>query len=275
MRDFKDKVCVISGAGSGIGQALAQQLARRGARLALSDIDTNNVQSTAARCTQLGADAVSYSLDVADRAAVFAHADEVAARFGTVNLVINNAGVAMHQTVLDTSIEDLEWIVAINFWGVVYGTKAFLPKLIDSRDGYLVNISSLFGLIAVPSQAAYNATKFAVRGFSEALRQEMLGAGQPVAVSCVHPGGIKTAIARSARVAASDDKQMLAERFERVARTSPERAARTIIRGIERNQARVLIGADARALDILARTLGSGYQSLVYRAAARAESAAR
>jgi NADP-dependent 3-hydroxy acid dehydrogenase YdfG len=214
--------------------------------------------------------AESYGLDVSDRAAVFAHADEVRERFGVVNLVVNNAGVAMHQDVLETSVEDYEWIMGINFWGVVYGTKAFLPHLIDSGDGHLVNISSLFGLIAVPGESGYNATKFAVRGFTEALRQEMLAAGHPVGVSCVHPGGIKTSIARSARVPGGDSTEV-ATSFEKIARLSPEQAAQIILRGVQRGRPRILVGGDARAVDLLQRVLGSGYQQLVYRAASRVE----
>jgi NAD(P)-dependent dehydrogenase (short-subunit alcohol dehydrogenase family) len=265
MKDFRGKVCVITGAGSGIGRALALDLGRRGARLAISDVNGEAAADTARLC---GAE--SYRLDVSDRAAVFTHAEEVRERFGVVNLVINNAGVAMHQDVLETSVEDYEWIMGINFWGVVYGTKAFLPHLIDSGDGHLVNISSLFGLIAVPGESGYNATKFAVRGFTEALRQEMLAAGHPVGVSCVHPGGIKTSIARSARVPGGDSTEV-ATSFEKIARLSPEQAAQIILRGVQRGRPRILVGGDARAVDLLQRVLGSGYQQLVYRAASRVE----
>jgi NAD(P)-dependent dehydrogenase (short-subunit alcohol dehydrogenase family) len=265
MKDFRGKVCVITGAGSGIGRALALDLGRRGARLAISDVNGEAAADTARLC---GAE--SYRLDVSDRAAVFTHAEEVRERFGVVNLVINNAGVAMHQDVLETSVEDYEWIMGINFWGVVYGTKAFLPHLIDSGDGHLVNISSLFGLIAVPGESGYNATKFAVRGFTESLRQEMLAAGHPVGVSCVHPGGIKTSIARSARVPGGDSTEV-ATSFEKIARLSPEQAAQIILRGVQRGRPRILVGGDARAVDLLQRVLGSGYQQLVYRAASRVE----
>lgn len=265
MRDFRGKVCVVTGAGSGIGRALALELGRRGARLAISDVNGEAAADTARLC---GAE--SYGLDVSDRAAVFAHAEEVRERFGVVNLVVNNAGVAMHQDVLETSVEDYEWIMGINFWGVVYGTKAFLPHLIASGDGHLVNISSLFGLIAVPGESGYNATKFAVRGFTESLRQEMLAAGHPVGVSCVHPGGIKTSIARSARVPGGDSTEV-ATSFEKIARLSPEQAAQIIIRGVQRRRPRILVGGDARAVDLLQRILGSGYQQLVYRAASRVE----
>jgi len=268
MKEFRDKVCVITGAGSGIGRGLALELARRGARLALSDIDPGRAEESRAACEQRGArEAAAYALDVSDRTAVEAHAQAVKAAFGTVNLVINNAGVALEGTVLDTSIEDYEWIMGINFWGVLYGSKAFLPHLIASGDGHLVNISSVFGLIAVPGQSGYNAAKFAVRGFTESLRQELLMAGHPVGVSCVHPGGVKTDIARAAR--SEIDSGERAERFEQLARLTPEQAAKIIIGGVERRRARILVGNDARALDVLQRATGSRYQELVWRAAKR------
>jgi short-subunit dehydrogenase len=271
MKEFGAKVCVITGTGSGIGRALALNLAGRGARLALSDIDGEAAAATAEACRSAGAPEVeSYRLDVSDRAAVFAHAGDVQTRFGPANLVVNNAGVALHKPVLETPIEDYEWIVGINFWGVLYGTKAFLPDLIASGDGHLVNISSVFGMIAVPSESGYNATKFAVRGFTEALRQEMLGAGHPVGVSCVHPGGIKTNIARSARVPDGRSEDFSGS-FDKIAFTSPEDAAATILRGVERNRARIIVGADARAIDLMQRILGSGYQAVVRRAAAASE----
>lgn len=270
MQDFHNKVCVITGAGSGIGQALALELAGRGARLAISDINAENVAATAEQARHRGAEVESYGLDVSSREAVYEHAEQVGQRFGSVNLVVNNAGVALDKDVLDTPIEDYEWIMGINFWGVLYGSKAFLPRLIDSGDGHLVNISSVFGLFAVPGQSGYNAAKFAVRGFTEALRQEMLSAGHSVGVSCVHPGGVRTSIAKSAR---SDlhTAQELDDAFQKVARTTPAKAAQTILRGVERRHARILIGADAHALDLMTRVLASRYQSLVWRAAKRTD----
>jgi NAD(P)-dependent dehydrogenase (short-subunit alcohol dehydrogenase family) len=262
VRRFADRVAVITGAGSGIGRALAIELAGRGARLALSDIDEVAVADTVASCEKLGAQAKGYRLDVADRAAVTAHADEVAAQFGTVNLVVNNAGVAVMATVEEMSYDDLDWIVGINFWGVVHGTKAFLPHLIASGDGHLVNVSSVFGFVGVPTQSAYNATKFAVRGFTEALRQEMLIERRPVQVSCVHPGGIKTNIARDARDAGGSDPARRSADFHRIARTTPEQAARTILRGVEHNRPRILIGPDAYVFDAVPRLLGASYQRL-------------
>jgi NAD(P)-dependent dehydrogenase (short-subunit alcohol dehydrogenase family) len=281
MKSFAGKVAVITGAASGIGRALAEELAAHRAILALSDIDTEGLAETVRRCERAGAQVLRTELDVSDRAAVYRHAEQVEAELGGANLVVNNAGVALSASVAEMSWDDLEWIVGINFWGVVHGTKAFLPQLIASGDGHVVNLSSVFGLIGVPNQSAYNATKFAVRGFTEALRQEMKLAGHPVGVSCVHPGGIKTNIARNARAAAGLDQKALAEGFDKIAMTTPRAAARRIVRGIRRNEARILIGPDAYGIDLLPRVLGSGYQQVVSRAvgqrspAARASSSAR
>lgn len=263
MRNFSGKVAVITGAGSGIGRSLAVGLAHQGARLALSDVAEPRVAETARLCAELGAQARSYSLDVADRDAMYSHADEVVAEFGGVNLVFNNAGVALTANVAEMSWRDLEWIMGINFWGVTHGTKAFLPHLISSGDGHLVNLSSVFGLVGVPTQSAYNASKFAVRGFTEALRQEMRVAGNRVGVSCVHPGGIKTAIARNSRASTGRSPEDMAGAFDRIARTSPEEAAGTILRGVRRDKAKILVGPDAHAIDALPRLVGSWYQHLV------------
>ncbi|MDT8910232.1 SDR family NAD(P)-dependent oxidoreductase [Amycolatopsis sp. PS_44_ISF1] len=260
MKNFAHRVAVVTGAGSGLGRALALALAGRGARLALSDVDTDGLAGTVASADGLGAEVRGYELDVADRAAVLAHAEEVAAEFGRVNLVVNNAGVALGATVEEMSFEDFDWLMGINLGGVVNGTKAFLPHLIASGDGHLVNVSSVFGFIGVPSQSAYNAAKFAVRGFTEALREEMLAARHPVGVSCVHPGGIKTDIVRNARGGAGGDRESAAAGFDKIAMTTPERAARTILRGVQRRSARILIGPDAYLFDAMPRVLGSAYQ---------------
>lgn len=275
MKSFDGKVAVITGAGSGIGRALAVELANAGSKLALSDVDVTGLAETAKLCEAAGATVRRDVLDVADRDAVYANAEAVAGEFRRVNLVFNNAGVALTADVTEMSWDDFEWIVNINFWGVMHGTKAFLPHLIGSGDGHLVNVSSVFGLIAVPSQSAYNATKFAVRGFTEALRQEMRIAGHPVGVSCVHPGGIKTNIAKNARAATGKDSDQLAELFEKIARTSPEAAAKRILRGVRRNEAKVLVGPDAYGLDLMPRALGSGYQWLIQTAAKAGLSRAR
>lgn len=253
---------MVTGAGSGIGRALAVDLAGRGARLALSDVDADGLAQTVAGLGAAGGDAVrSDVLDVTDRAAVLSYADEVAAQFGTVNQVYNNAGVAFAGNILTSTFEEIERVVDIDFWGVVNGTKAFLPHLISSGDGHVVNISSLFGLLAVPSQSAYNAAKFAVRGFTESLRQEMLVAKLPVQVTCVHPGGIKTGIARNAPRGEGFTDGVAMERFERtMLRMSPEKAAEIILSGVRRNRARVLVGNDAKLLDLVVRVVASGYQ---------------
>ncbi len=265
MKTLDDQVVVITGAASGIGRALAVNCARRGSRLALSDVDDAGLAETVDLAEAAGAREVHSShLDVADRAAFAAYAATVAQHFGRVNVVVNNAGVALSGDLNDLEYDDMDWITGINFWGVVHGTKEFLPHLIDSGDGHVVNLSSLFGLVAMPGQSMYNAAKFAVRGMTEALREEMLIAGHPVGVTCVHPGGIKTAIARNARVSAVEDKDETAKLFdEKLAKMTPERAAEIIVRGILGNKARVLVGLDAHALHTLAKITGARYQDLV------------
>jgi len=262
MKSFTDKVVVITGAGSGIGRALALNLAAKGARLALSDVDEAGLAETVA---MLGAAKVrSDKLDVRDRVAMGAYAASVAEEFGQVNVVINNAGVALTGSITDMTYDDMEWIVDIDFWGVVNGTKEFLPYLIRSKDGHVVNLSSLFGLLGIPGQSAYNAAKFAVRGFTESLRQEMIAAKLPVKVTSVHPGGIKTAIARNARVAAGEDQAALAEYFDRkLAKMTPERAAEIIVNAVMADKGRVIVGADAKFLNLFQMILGWRYQNIV------------
>jgi NADP-dependent 3-hydroxy acid dehydrogenase YdfG len=208
-------------------------------------------------------------LDVSDRAAIASYAAAVAEQFGRVNVIVNNAGVALAGDVEDLAYPDMDWIMGINFWGVVNGTKEFLPHVVASGDGHVVNLSSLFGLVSMPGQSMYNAAKYAVRGFTEALREEMLVAGHPVGVTAVHPGGIKTAIARNARVSDREDA-------EKLAKMSPERAAQIIVtKGILGNRARVLVGVDAHVLHHFARLTGSRYQDVVAAAAKRSKPAKR
>jgi len=272
VKTLADKVVVITGAASGIGRALAVDVARRGALVAISDVDEPGLAETLDLVEAAGAREVrSDRLDVADRAAFAAYADEVAEHFGRVNVVVNNAGVALAGDVEDLAYPDMDWIMGIDFWGVVHGTKEFLPHLVASGDGHLVNMSSLFGLVSMPGQSMYNAAKYAVRGFSEALREEILMAGQPVGVTVVHPGGIRTAIARNARSSSREDHDSTARYFdEKLARMSPEGAARIIVeKGILAGRARLLVGLDAHAIHHLARLTGSRYQDLVAAVARR------
>jgi NAD(P)-dependent dehydrogenase (short-subunit alcohol dehydrogenase family) len=263
MTDVNGKVAVITGAGSGIGRALAYDLARRGAKLAISDVDETGLAETVKQVRVIGAPVHHTRLDVTDRPGVLRYADAVVAEYGTVNLVINNAGIAFTGDIEAMTFEQMERVIDVDFWGVVNGTKAFLPYLIASGDGHVVNISSLFGLLAVPGQSAYNAAKFAVRGFTEALRQEMLLAGHDVRVTCVHPGGIKTAIARNAGAVEGQDAAALAAFFDaKLAKTTPESAARSILRAVRGNRARAVVGLDAKVLDVAVRVLGSAYQKL-------------
>ncbi|OZE80571.1 acetoin dehydrogenase [Rhodococcus sp. 15-649-2-2] len=264
MKNLGNKVAVVTGAGSGIGRALAIDLAGRGAQLALSDVDASGLADTVAACEKAGAKTRSYELDVSDRAAMYFHADSVVSDFGRVDLVVNNAGVALNADVLDMSWDDFEWVMNVDFWGVANGTKAFLPALIDSGEGHLVNISSVFGLMGIPGQSAYNSAKFAVRGFTEALRQEMKIGRHPVGVTCVHPGGIKTNIVANARGMDSlGDADKVSEAFQRIARTTPTRAAQVILAGVEKNKPRVLIGPDARGFDTIPRIIGPRYQDIM------------
>jgi NAD(P)-dependent dehydrogenase (short-subunit alcohol dehydrogenase family) len=264
-------VVVLTGAASGIGRALALELAGAGARLAISDVDAAGLQETADLVREAtGLEARVDKLDVRERAAWKEYADAVVADLGSVSIVINNAGVALNGDVVDMSDEQLDFVMDVDFWGVVNGTRAFLPHVVASG-GHVVNISSLFGLLAVPGQSAYNAAKFGVRGFTEALRQEMLIAGNGVSVTCVHPGGVKTAIARNAAAAGATDQQRSADFFDKhLAKTTAEEAAATIVDGIRKDRARVLVGRDAKALDLLVRLTGSGYQRVVSRVVARA-----
>jgi NADP-dependent 3-hydroxy acid dehydrogenase YdfG len=272
MKTLDDKVVVITGAGSGIGRALALDAAGRGSLLALSDVDTAGLEETVTHVRRVGAREVrSDRLDVADRDAFGRYALDVVEQFGRANVLVNNAGVALAGDFTDLEYADIDWIIGVNFWGVVHGTKEFLPHLIASGDGHLVNLSSLFGLVSMPGQSMYNATKYAVRGMTEAIREEMLIAGHPVGVTAVHPGGIKTAILRNARVSAKESKQEMVSYFdEKLARMTPERAAQIIVRGVLRNQARVLVGVDAHAIHQAAKLLGSRYQDVVAMGAKRA-----
>ena len=262
MKNFSGKCAVITGAASGIGRELAVQLAGRGTHLALADIDEPGLLETASRIT--GVRCTTHVVDVASRAAMESFAANVVAGHGNVHLLFNNAGVTLVSTAAGVAYDDFEWIMNVNFWGVVHGTKAFLPHLRQADEAHIVNVSSLFGLMGMPLQSTYNATKFAVRGFTEALKMEL--AGSSVGVSSVHPGGVSTAIAANARI--GDDvpfvtRDKLTKNFERKAITSAEEAAAVIIRGVEKNRRRILVGRDARWLDRVVRWLPGTYERLL------------
>lgn len=252
-------VAVVTGAGSGIGRALAQQLASAGSAVALADIDEAGLQQTAQSLAKSNA-ATTHVVDVAKEESVKSFAADVLARHGRTTLLINNAGVALHGNFEEVSLEDFRWLMNINFWGAVYGVKYFLPLLKREPRAHIVNLSSVFGLIAPAGQVPYAASKFAVRGFTEALRHELEGSN--VTVSCVHPGGIRTPIARHSRLgsgASAAKREENIARLERLARTPPEKAAAVILRGVERRSPRILIGVDAYQIDVLQRLRPASY----------------
>ena len=270
LQTVQDKVVVITGAGSGIGRALALRAATGGARLALSDWNPTGLAETARAVAETGGRAETAVVDVSDRRAMQAWAGDVVSTLGGVDMVVNNAGVTATGDFVDLSYDDLDWILGVNLNGVIHGSKEFLPHLIASGNGALVNMSSLFGLVSMPGQSAYNATKYAVRGLTEAIREEMLVAGHPVSVTCVHPGGVRTGISRHGRKADNVKADELDELFERkLARMSPARAAQIILDGALAGKARVLVGADAHAIHHFARLTGSRYQDVVARLSRR------
>lgn len=266
MKNFKDKVAVITGAGTGIGRALALQLSAEGATTVLADINQNALAETAEAIHSQGGHPKACVTDVSDRKQIEALASKVMDELGRVDIVINNAGVALSNVSVDKlSYPDMEWIFAINFWGVVHGTKAFLPHLLKREEASLVNVSSIYGLAAVAKAASYCASKFAVRGFTESLRQELRNT--PVQVTVVHPGGVRSNIARNTRAAANGDvignPEGAARHFENNAPTTPAQAAAQIIDGIRRKAPRVLIGGDAKFIDLLARLKPAGYDNFM------------
>lgn len=270
MKNFSGKVAAITGAGSGIGQATALALAAEGCHLALADISQSGLDETQAKIGNKKINVSTHLVDVGNRDAVYQFATDVVAKHGRVNIIMNNAGVGLGETVEAMSYDNFEWLMNINFWGVVYGTKAFLPLLKQSGEGHIINISSIFGMIGVPTQSAYNAAKFAVRGFTESLREELELEQGCVSASSVHPGGVKTNIARNSRMGdmgalnqGSHDE--IAQMFEKIAMTTPESAAKTILTGVRKNQRRILIGADATLIDTTQRLLPSGYQRILER----------
>jgi short-subunit dehydrogenase len=269
MKSFQNKVAAITGAASGMGRTLAIELAKRGCHLALSDVNEAELAKTAQLAGAHGVRVTLTRLDVAHRQAVFAWADQVVRDHGQVNLIFNNAGVSLTVPVEHAQIADFEWIMGINFWGVVWGTQAFLPHLKKAGEGHIVNTSSLFGLLSLPTQGTYNSSKFAVRGFTEALRQELDMDRSGVSCTCVHPGGIRTNIAKDARMdpamaaKTGGNAEQARERFDKLLNTTTaESAARQILRAVETNQRRVLVGPDAKFLDKVVRLFGSWYQPM-------------
>jgi NAD(P)-dependent dehydrogenase (short-subunit alcohol dehydrogenase family) len=274
MKTFQGRVGAVTGAGSGIGRAVAAELARRGAEVALCDVDETGLAETATRIRSHGIRVSTHQVDVADRQAVEEWAAKVAADHGKVNLIVNNAGVALGANVETMSYEDLEWLMGVNFWGVVHGTKAFLPHLRAAGEGHIVNISSVFGMMGIPSQSAYNAAKFAVRGFTEALRIELDADGGRVSCTTIHPGGIKTNIARNGRfddVTMSglgmselvQDPEKLIEMSERAFRTTPEKAAQVILDAVQADKRRAFIGADAQLFKLMAMLPPGVFQNAI------------
>lgn len=279
---YQDHVAAITGAGSGMGRALAIHLAKIGCHLALSDINPEELTQTQEMLVDYDIKTTITVLDVADKEAVYEWANSVMADHNKVNFIFNNAGVALYSTVEGSSISELEWVMDINFWGVVYGTKAFLPLIKNSvnqsqadgaiENGHIINISSLFGLTAQPSQSAYNASKFAVRGFTESLRQELNIQCCGVSATCIHPGGIKTNIANSARGNDSiselgmGSSEKAIRSFNKFLKFDANDAAWVILQAAANDQSRCLIGNDAKVIDAVQRIFPSNYGTVLYRA---------
>jgi NAD(P)-dependent dehydrogenase (short-subunit alcohol dehydrogenase family) len=257
-------VSVVTGAGSGMGRCLALQLAAHGASLALADVNEKGLQETVALLSGSHGKVTQHLVNVADEEQVKRFADAVFAQHGRATVLFNNAGVALLGHFEEFSLKDFRWLMDINFWGVVYGVTHFLPLLKNEKRAHIVNTSSLLGFVGAAGQSAYCASKFAVRGFTESLHHEL--AGTSVGVTCVHPGFIRTSIAKHAkageRAGASLHQDSIA-RFNRVARTDPEVAARKILNGVERGKARILIGADAYFVDIWQRLKPESYWNLI------------
>jgi short-subunit dehydrogenase len=256
MTTIRGSAAAVTGAASGIGRALALELAARGCDLALADRDEAALQATAAEIGRAGSQKVTaHRVDVGEPQQIANFAEAAIAAHPGLNIVVNNAGVALLGQFNEIDQAQMDWLMDINFWGVVHSTRAFLPHLARQREAHIVNLSSIFGIIAPPGQTAYAAAKFAVRGFSESLRHELQMAASPVRLSVVHPGGVATNIVRNSRagtgVTDNARRAQTIERFDAVAKTTPAAAALRIITGIEKNQPRILIGNDARFMDLL------------------------
>ena len=267
MKNFKNKVAAITGAGSGMGQQLAVLLAKAGCHVSLSDVNEKGLAETVELVKPYNVRVTSKKVNVAKLEEVRTWAEETVQNHGSVNMIFNNAGVALGSTVEGSNYEDLEWIMGINYWGVVYGTKEFLPYLKKTGEGHIINTSSLFGLTAQPTQSAYNSTKFAVRGFTESLRQELDIENSGVSALSVHPGGIRTNIANDARMSDSIksmgmNPEKSAKAFNKLLRMPAEEAAQQILDAVLKNKRRLLIGNDAKTLDLIQRILPTGYQRI-------------
>ena len=260
MKQFNGRVAAITGAASGIGRSLAVALSEEGCGLALSDVDTHGLAETASRCGE-GIEITCTTVDVANRDAVFSWADTTARHHGEVNLIFNNAGVNLVHDAATQSVDDVAWVMEVDFWGVVHGTQAFLPHLRSAGAGHIVNISSVFGLVSIPTQSAYNAAKFGVRGYTDALRMELELEGSHVSATTVHPGGIKTNIVRNGRSQFADDHAI--DRFVAMAMTTPDKAAQQILQAVRRNRRRALIGPDAVLFDVGSRLPAAVTQRIV------------
>jgi short-subunit dehydrogenase len=274
MTIFAGTAVAVTGAASGIGRALANEFAARGCDLALADVDESGLRTLAEELARIhGREVLIRRMDVSDRTQVQDFARESTMRFPHLCVLINNAGVALHGQFDELDLSQIEWLMGINFWGVVFGTHAFLPLFQRQKWAHIVNLSSIFGIIAPPGNCAYAASKFAVRGFSESVRHELAMNGSPVRISVVHPGGVKTNIARYSRAGAhlrdASGRSETLDRFDQLARTTPIEAARRIIRGIERNEPRILIGRDAWLMDLIQRLRPVRYWAMMARAVGR------
>lgn len=265
MKSFSNKVAAITGAGSGMGRALAVQLAKLNCAVAISDVVDENLLETESLIKEYDVKVTRHLVDVSDRSVMEQYASEVNATHGKVNLIFNNAGVSVTDSAEHMNYEDFEWLMNINFWGVVHGTRAFLPYLKEASEAHIINTSSIFGILSFPTQSAYNASKFAVRGYTESLRQEL--ADTHIGVSCVHPGGVKTNIIKTSRYTPSDNesptKEEFEENFEQMAALTSDEAALIILRGVEKNKARILVGKDAKLLTWISRLAPVNYPRLL------------